>query len=256
MSQSTHLSRPVLFSARALFRFLLISQMALVVLLWSFGVTWRDGRAVTMLVLALLVGTMIGEAIRRRFRFGRRVLIAGLSISVSIAAVLAWQVTRIHQHRMIVSRIEQSGGSVLYYVTDQGSLDIPKNDTAWVQVNGAYHMPVWLLNFIGKDAFASVRILDLSRSTYPDTNMDDLAHLGTVHDLHLGKRQATSVGLAKLMSLSINDLWICDSRVSTTDVDHLKTLKQLHTLVFLRSQVAPESLRDLQTELPNCQVCF
>lgn len=161
---------------------------------------------------------------RRPFQYRLRTL---LILMTACAVLFAWwsqKVRQARQQRAAVAAIEAADGQIWY-------------DLRRLNIKSLHYWPEWLVNALGVDYFAKVKVVSFFHQHLNPTNEHNFANNSQVTD-------AVLENLKGLTELQV--LYIIGIQVTDAGLEHLKGLKTLQELSVLHTQVTDAGLQHLQ----------
>jgi len=200
------------------------------------------------LMLLWLLGAFV---FRWQFQFSVRfllALIAVVAIPFSWLAVEMWQA---REQREAVEAVEKLRGHVTYdYEPPYGLHSMTRPEP----MGSLWLRKILGKDLLGKDMFANVTGVDLTRSSVVDTDLRYLKRFTQLENLNLDETAISNVGLKQIEGFTrIHALGLGSTKVSDVGLERLKRLTQLRALNLSDTNVTDVGLRHLQelTQLQN-----
>jgi hypothetical protein len=155
---------------------------------------------------------------------------------------------RFRQHSAI-SQIEALGGIVGF----QHEWDSSRKCKSGLEAPG----PHWIRRVLGNNFFAVVRAVIFDSAHISTSTFGLVRHLKTLKELGVVDCTLDSNSLSQLGGVpNLSYLSLCGTPLNEIDVESLKELKRLRTLVVTGTGLSNESVELLRRFLPQCQTYF
>lgn len=192
-----------------------------------------------------------------------------LIVRTIIAVWLGWWTHKARQQREAVEALEKADALVThdYNLPWTGEM---RNRPLW---------PQWLLDEVGINYFADVKMITLSYTKVTDTDLEHLRSLVDLQTLNLHHTKVTDAGLKHLQGLTalqllalnntnvtdaglkdlqnltaLQFLWLDNTQVTDAGLEHIKNLSGMKWVDLTNTKVTDAGVARLQKVLPNCTI--
>lgn len=167
------------------------------------------------------------------------------------------------RQRAAVQMVERLGGKVHYGdpPTNESRLTtrlrdwLPRDYFDSVEGVSFFYTPATDSDLAQLDGLTKLRWLWLSNTQVTDACFSRLGRQTKLQRLYLSGTQITDIGLAQFRGMAeLEELYLGHTRITDAGVLHLTRHAQLQRLNLDGTQVTDDGVRQLQSELPHCEI--